>query len=169
VDVDANNGATGGAEFAGWDFNFFFAGVGMANSAAFQPVRTSTSNESAILNLAYGTLVNGASTFSTGAGGSGDIGNEHVGPIASQFQDGAQGYLGFKFTKNNTSGPFYGWMRVTLTGNTPGGSIHDWAWDDSGASIAVPEPGRAMLLILGVLGIALRRKRVCARLKVTGS
>lgn len=44
-------------------------------------------------------------------------------------------------------------MRVTLTANTPGGVISDWAWEDSGSFIlaGIPEPGRAMLVMLGGL------------------
>ncbi len=39
------------------------------------------------------------------------------GPGANQFQENAEGYLGFKFTTNAGAGPYYGWMRLVLTGN----------------------------------------------------
>ncbi len=160
VFVDVDTGGTSAAPFAGWDFNLFFGGVGMANSVNFQPVRISTSNDSAMLNLPTNTLINGASTFSSGEGGSGDIGNEHLGSAANQFPEGVEGFIGFRFTKNDTTGPFYGWAQVTLTANTSGGLIHDWAWENSGAGIATPEPGRLMLLVVGALCVVVRRRRL---------
>lgn len=165
VDVEDTNNATnhGTGTIVGSDVNFFFGGVGFMNEANFQPVRASSLDAfSAITNLAYGTLINGTSTFATGAGGSGDLGSEHVGFSGGQFQPFTEGYVGFRL-----SGSYYGWMRVTLTFDEPGGIIHDWAYDDTGASILagiVPEPSRAMLLMLGLMvGVMRRRRSATAR------
>ena len=110
--------------------------MGLGNSAAFQPVRVGSSNLNAILKLNAGTLIDGSLTFSTGIGGSGNAGHEHLGPSGKQFQVGTEGYLGFKFTKNNTSGPYFGWMRVVLTNNTADALIKEWGYDNvSGGTI----------------------------------
>lgn len=137
VYLDIDTGATSTSSFTGWDINPFFGGSAIGNNAAFQPVRISTSNLDRVLNLAAGTVISGSLTYSSGFGGSGNTGHEHIGAGGDQFQVGAEGYLGFKFTKNGGSGPFYGWMRVTLTNNAAGAVIRDWGYDDAGGAIAI--------------------------------
>lgn len=159
--LDVDTATTSASAITGWDVNFFFGGYGIANSAAFQPVRASTSNMSAVLHLAAGTLVDGTSVFSSGEAGS----DSHMGTGVVQFASGTDGYIGFKFTTNASAGPYYGWMRVDLTYNTAGAVIKDWAYDNTGLGInvgsllAIPEPGRACLLLIGCLGITFRRRR----------
>ena len=145
---------------AGWDVNFFFGGYGIANSAAFQPVRASTSNMSAVLNLTLGTMVDASSIFATGEAGS----DSHMGTGSGQFQSGTDGYIGFRFTSDSSAGPYYGWMRVSLTYNTSGAVIREWAYDDSGVGIeigalAIPEPSRLFLLAGGLASVMARRRR----------
>ena len=136
VYLDIDTGATSTSAFSGWDINPFFGGVGISNSAAFQPGRVGSSNLDAILKLNVGTLISGSLTFATGIGGSGNAGHEHIGASANQFQVGTEGYLGFKFTKNDNSGPYFGWMRVVLTNNSSGALIKDWGYDSvSGGTI----------------------------------
>jgi len=134
VYLDLDTGTTSTSSFTGWDINPFYGGVGISNSAAFQPVRTGTGNLDAVLNLAAGSVISGSLTFSTGIGGSGDD-NAHIGAAGNQFQVGTSGYLGFKFTTNNSSVPLYGWMGVTLTNDVGGAVIKDWGYDDAGGSI----------------------------------
>lgn len=113
----------------GGTINPFFGGVGVANDANFQPVRTGTGGLDPILNLATGTTVNASSVYSTGAGGS----FTHEGGGSGQFTAGTDGYLGMKLSGTN-----YGWMRVDFTNNTSGAVIKDWAYDNtSGAAIEV--------------------------------
>ena len=126
--LDLDTGITGTGETAGWDINPFFGGVGVANSPAFQPARSGTGTSDPILGLAVGATVNGARLFSTGYGGS----QTHLG---TQFTAGQEGYLGFKFTTNAASGPYYGWMRVVFTANTAGALIKDWAYENAGTAI----------------------------------
>ncbi|MES2709913.1 MAG: hypothetical protein V4726_25170 [Verrucomicrobiota bacterium] len=145
LDIDGGgdsqpNPVTGSAPFTGWDVNFFFGGLGIAGSPAFQPAREDSGNESTVLVLALDDPVDSGLAYSTGSTGSDD----HLGG-AGHFQEGVPGYLGFRFQTNDSTGPFYGWMRVTLTANTAGAVIHDWAWDNTGAAIPagalpVPEP-----------------------------
>ena len=137
VYLDIDTGATSTSSFTGWDINPIFGGTGIGNSAAFQPVRIGTSNLDAALNLAPGTVISGSLTYSSGFGGSGNPGHEHIGAGANQFQVGSEGYLGFKFTTNSNTGPLYGWMRVTHTNNAAGALIRDWGYDDAGGTIAV--------------------------------
>lgn len=158
VYVDLDNAGSGNsvATVPGWDINPFFGGIGIAGSANFQPSRLTASNDSQILKLAVDDTVNGGHTYSTGETGSSD----HFGTAPEQFHDGVEAYIGFRFVKNDTSGPFYGWMRVTLTANTPGAVISDWAWEDGGGDIlvgAVPEPSTLMLGALGFLALLWRR------------
>lgn len=161
VYLDIDNGNTSTSTILGWDINPFFGGYGIANSASFQPVRASTSNMSAVLNLAAGTLVDSLLDYASGEAGS----DSHMGAGATQFQSGADGYLGFKFFTNSNADPSYGWMRVGLTFNTAGAVIRDWAYDDTGAGLnvgsllAVPEPGRAILILTGLAGTGMRRRR----------
>lgn len=163
--LDIDTGTTGTAPFAGWDLNPFFGGTAMANSAVFQPVRIANTNVSAYVNLPFNDLIDSTDTYASGFGGSGQNPNFHFGLNPGQFQDGVDGYLGFKFTTNSALGPYYGWMRLSLTNNTPGALIKDWAYDDSGAGIhagdtgAAPEPGAVLLLLAGGAGLLMRRSR----------
>jgi autotransporter-associated beta strand protein len=125
----------------GWDINAFFGGSALWNAPSFQPVRLGTTSTSAVANLAEGALVTSGSTYSTfvqGAGGQNPGGagygasETHLGSGAGQFQAGEEGYLGFRLNGTN-----YGWMRVVFTNNTGGALIKDWAYDTTGASIAV--------------------------------
>ena len=137
VYLDIDTGATSTSSFTGWDINPFFGGSAIGNSAAFQPVRIGASNLDRVLNLAPGTVISGSLTYSSGFGGSGNTGHEHIGAGGDQFQVGTEGYLGFKFTTNANTGPLYGWMRVTLTNNAAGALIRDWGYDNAGGTIAV--------------------------------
>ncbi|RYD34447.1 MAG: PEP-CTERM sorting domain-containing protein [Verrucomicrobiaceae bacterium] len=103
-------------------------------------------NEVSLVTLQYAAGPTGSAT--------------HLG-APGNFQDGVEGYFGFRFLNNEGDGFYYGWMRVTLTANTTGGVIHDWAWESSGAPIAagqIPEPSPVPLTILGV-GVMLFLKR----------
>ena len=160
VFIDIDNGSTAFADFAGADINPFFGGSGFINNAAFQPARTSTATDSAIIRLPSGALISSALNYATGINESGGL-NNHMGSGASEFFPGSEGFLGFTFTKNDSSGPFYGWVRVVFTNNTAGGVIKDWVYDDSGAPIlaGAPEPTRSLLALLGLSALLQRRKR----------
>ena len=158
--LDIDNASTSTSTILGWDINPFFGGYALGNSASFQPVRASTSNMAAILNLAPGTPIDSLLDYATGEAGS----STHIGGGANQFTAGSQGYLGFRFNTNSNAGPYYGWMRVTFTVNTSGATIHDWAYDNTGGTIlagllAVPEPSRALLLMFAATSLTLPRRR----------
>lgn len=159
--LDLDTGVTGGPAFPGSDINPFFGGVGIANSAAFQPVRVGSGHFDAYRNVASGTLIDASiPSYSTGDGGSDTA---HLGSGAGEFHEGTDGYLGFEFTTDTNAGPYFGWMRVSLTNDTAGALIRDWAYDNSGAGIAagvvVPEPAATALLVGGIGGLLGLRSR----------
>lgn len=131
VYLDIDTGATGSVEFTGWDINPFFGGYGVANSPAFQPVRTGTGASDQILRLNVGDIIDSARSFSTGYGDSAS----HIGAGSTQFPVGSEAYLGFKFTTNGSVGPYFGWLRVVFTVNTAGGLLKDWAYETTASSI----------------------------------
>ena len=131
VYLDIDTGTTGTAEFTGWDVNPFFGGYGVANSPAFQPVRTGTGASNQILRLNVGDVISSARNFATGYGDSAS----HLGAGGTQFGSGQEAYLGFKFTTNASAGPYYGWLRVVFTVNTAGAVIKDWAYETAASSI----------------------------------
>ncbi|MGL5017114.1 MAG: hypothetical protein ACRDBP_03190 [Luteolibacter sp.] len=159
LDVDA--GALVGTEAVGWDINPFFGGEGIANSPAFQPVRTSSALYAPVVNLTTSQSVGASSVFGSGFGGSGDP-VSHVGTSPSQFVSGVEGYLGFKLTTNANAGPYYGWMRVVFSNTGGTGLIRDWAYDNTGGDIAisaVPEISYATLPLICAGSLMLRRRR----------
>ena len=108
--------------------NPFFGGVGVTNNVALQPFRDGTGGSDTILNFTAGDILNGSTgTLASPGGFGGSI--DHVG---GTFTAGNEGYVGYKL-----SGANYGWMRVVFTNNTSGAVVKDWAYDDSGAAIAV--------------------------------
>ena len=134
VYLNLTSGATGSSEFSGWDFNAFFGGLGVANSPAFQPVRTGSGSEDPILPISFGDEIGAGLVYSTGYGGSGaEDDSGHLGPGAAQFVDGTPSYIGFALLREEDV--FYGWMRVLLTRNGLTGLLQSWAYDDSGVGI----------------------------------
>jgi autotransporter-associated beta strand protein len=126
---------------SGWDINPYFGGSTLANSPAFQPVRSGTGSLDSVLNLSFGSTVGSGSTYSTFVQGSGGQNpgqpgyggsQTHMGAGVGQFVSGTEGYLGFRL-----NGEDYGYMRVVLTNNGSGAVIKDWAYDTSGASVVV--------------------------------
>ncbi|MDB6134041.1 MAG: hypothetical protein JWM59_2284 [Verrucomicrobiales bacterium] len=120
--------------------------TGEAENQASGSDQSMEANAVSLVTLQYAAGPTGSST--------------HLG-APGNFQDGVEGYFGFRFLNNEGDGFYYGWMRVTLTANTAGGIIHDWAWESSGAPIAagqIPESSPVPLTILGA-GVMLFLKR----------
>ncbi len=159
LDVDAGNLVA--ADAPGWDINPFFGGEGIANSPAFQPVRTSSALYAPVVNLAPGQTVGATSMFGSGFNGSGDP-VSHIGSAPGKFVSGTEGYLGFKLTTNAGAGPYFGYMRVVLSNTGTTGLIRDWTYDTSGSDIiisAVPEISHATLPLICAGSMLLRRRR----------
>ena len=84
----------------------------------------------------------------------------------AQFSDQGDGYIGFTFTAQSGSGPYYGWMRVTMDGGPSNPlTVQEYAFADEGESIrvgeigAIPEPSSLGLLALGAIGLTASRRR----------
>ena len=165
VSVNLETGAFNAIEedgLPGGDVNFLFGGEWITNDAdqsaatpSWQPVRDGTENSSTIVNLGLGAVVGPDSVYSAGYGGSTD----QITP--TQFTSGERGYIGFSMEKPEEQA-VYGWMEVTLQDDNTPGVIHSWAYEDNGSSFAVgaiPEPSYSMLITLGFLVTALRRRR----------
>ena len=168
VSVNLETGAFNTIDEAGLpeaDVNFLFGGEWITNDAnaaatspSWQPVRDGTENSSTIVNLGLGAVVGPDSDFSAGYGGSTD----QITP--TQFTSGERGYIGFSMEVTGTS-PVYGWMEVTLQDDNTPGVIHSWAYEDNGSPlragklVAIPEPSHSMLIALGLVVTALRRRR----------
>jgi len=71
---------------------------------------------------------------------------------------GEIGYAGFSFDAGG--GTLYGWLRVRFEDNGTDFTVLGWAYEDEvGTDIIVPEPGLALLLGLGIAGVAASWKR----------
>ncbi|HWL14313.1 MAG TPA: hypothetical protein VNR00_01835 [Opitutus sp.] len=92
---------------------------------------------------------------------------------AAGFVSGQGGYIGFRFKPDDTM--FYGWAAVTITPGFSGSfTLHEWAYDNTGASIhvgqtaasAIPEPADVAVglgaLALGAAGLMRWRSRKAA-------
>ncbi len=169
VSVDLETGAVSNSldGLADGDANFFFGGAELSNDAdegaaspSWQPVRTANGNTDPADALTFGATVDGSSTYASGFGSSGDV-TTHFPP----FTAGQQGYLGFSMIPNGGGAEVFGWMLVTLQTEASGleGTIHSWAYESQpGVAItvgAIPEPGAAILALLGATGLAFRRRR----------
>lgn len=156
LDVDGMSGQS--SESPGWDVETFFSGEAFGNSAAFQPARQTATASSPIIRLAAGTSVGNTLNYFNQATGS----STHMGNGPTQFVSGTEGYLGFQLTDNSGNGPYYGWMRVNFSNTGNGGTIIDWAYDDSGSPINVgvaPEPSACALAGVAFITGAFRRRR----------
>ncbi len=163
LDVDA--GTLVGIDEAGWDINPFFGGEGIANSAAFQPVRTSSALYAPVVNLSAGQKVGPTSMFGSGFNGSGEP-VSHIGSLPGQFVSGTEGYIGFKLTTNASAGPYYGYMRVVLSNTGAPGMIRDWTYETSGSEItisAVPEISYSTLPLICAGSMLMMRRRKSVR------
>lgn len=160
LDADTGTTSTSSTPPAGWDINFFLGGFAIAASADLQPVRFGTGNQDPVQRFDADTVIVSTLQYSSGETGS----STHIGTAPGNFQEGQSGYLGFRFLPNGSAPgatPLYGWMRVTLTANNPGGIIHEWAWETTGAPITtgqIPEPSAGILAAAAAAFLTNRRR-----------
>ena len=152
-DIDGVGGAeiqfyatTNDLSFSATDNQFQFLGTSYGLvSLSFSSVVSASKT----FNVAYNTLIRSNSLY-----------------VAGAFSQEQPGYLGFRFDPDgNPNGVLYGWAEVVFdldetNSDYPSFEILSWAYDDSGAPIAVgaiPEPASAALglgaLALGAAGL----------------
>ena len=141
--------------------NPFFGGVSIGSSDLLRPKITGGSQ---ILQLAVGTVIDSSGTYAAAESGSAT----HIGPGGDQFQFGASQMLGFVMQTGTGSPLYYGWLRLIID-NSGAGTLQDWAYDNtpgtaipaglSGTTFVIPEPSRALLLLLSLHSLLLRRRR----------
>jgi len=174
VDLETGASSTDIDGLLGGDANFFLGGARVSNdayapaaTASWQPVRTGTGNTDAIRQVAFGETIDaGTVSFSSGFGASGQV-NSHMNGDPTDFTDNVPGYIGFSLIIDDPLNPgnpllVYGWALVTFQNNDGVGTLHEWAYDDTGAAIevgAIPEPSVYGLLALGAAGLLMRRRR----------
>lgn len=165
VSIDLENATSSNAlaGLSGGDVNFYLGGAILSNDADetapspnWQPIRSGTGNTDPIVSLGLGTIVDGTSVVSTGFGSSGGA-SSHFPP----FVNGASSYIGFQLVLEDAT-VANGWARVTLQNDNTPGIVHEWAFESTGAAIAVgqiPEPSHTALSLLGLAALAMRRRR----------
>ena len=158
------SGATSGTQPGDWNtapwLNPFYGGVYFGNDDLARPIVTGVDQ---IVNLGAGTMIDATSNFVAGESGS----TTHIGPAPNQFQLGVPGYVGFTFQPTIGGDVYYGWASLTIQ-NTGPGTINSYAYENTpdlgilaGSTVSLPEPSRALLLMLGLLGVVVRRRRAC--------
>jgi hypothetical protein len=146
------------ANVPGWDVNPW----GSTLLSMFNPSAPAggvyVGDATGYFNLAPGTLISGASTFTSG----------NISPSTPLNFNSSNNIIGIRF-QNETAGnqTQYGWMRISLSGTQASQprAIVEFAYEDSGAGImagAIPEPSTLALLgvmAAGALGVRAWRKR----------
>lgn len=142
--------------------NPVFGGAAIGSSDKLRPVISApdTGNgDGQVVNMVAGMMIGSGSQFASGGNGS----ETHTGTDSGKFQPGVPGYIGFAMEPAPGQPLCYGWIHLTVN-NAGTGTIHEWAWEDSGAMIAVgftgiPEPGSAFCMLGAIAAAFLRRRR----------
>lgn len=153
----------------GWDVNpwsstslSMFASTAI-NTALGGGVYVGTASPNNYFNLAMGTLISGASTFSGN-------GTSTAAASTPLNLNSSNNIIGFRFTNEATGAVNFGWMRISLstTSGSQPRAIVEYAYENTGAGIGagvIPEPTTYALLGLvaaGALGVRAWRKRKAA-------
>jgi hypothetical protein len=161
INVAAQTTGTSASSTAGWDINpygtnalSFYASSASPNPSTTYVRTQSTGGPS---SLAVGYVIGSSSTF---ANSTAAVINSSGG-VFNGWQLNAINYFGFRFNPGSTAGVVrygYGVMQVGATASAR--TLLALVWEDSGGSItvtAIPAPGA--LALLGVVGLAARRRR----------
>jgi MYXO-CTERM domain-containing protein len=150
-----------GAGVPGWDVNPYRAGTGSGMNF-FSPTGggmvSAVAGTGPAINLAAGTLIGSTSNFSSSTA------TMSFGAAAGQWQYASNNIVGFRFV-SSAGTTHYGWMRFLMgsqpaTGNLVTRTVVDFAYESvAGGSIAAGVPAPGALALLGVAGLAGKRRR----------
>jgi len=145
----------------GWDVNPYRSSSGSGMNF-FSPTGggmvSAASGTGPAINLASGTLIGASSNFSSATS------TISFGSAAGQWQYASNNIVGFRFV-SSAGTTHYGWMRFLMgsqpaTGNLVTRTVVDFAYESvAGQSIAAGAPAPGALALLGVAGLAGKRRR----------
>jgi uncharacterized protein (TIGR03382 family) len=153
-----------GTGVPGWDVNPYSTSGGMNffNSTGGGQMRRPGVTTGTAGNLVGGTVVGAAGSFNTGTG------NVYGTTAATGLNGGwtysSENIIGFKFVAAAGT-THYGWMRFAMgaagsAGTAMTRTVVDYAYESTaGESITVPVPAPGALALLGLAGLAGRRRR----------
>ena len=140
--------------------NYVFGGTNYQGAAVnFAPgklVSFASGGLSYVSALSAGFSINASSV---GPSFFGSMAYGNVNPNA-QFRNASNAFIGLSFATG--SGTRYGWVRVSVNNTAGTFTVHDWAYENSGAGIAagaIPAPGALGLFAAGASGLGLLRGR----------
>ena len=168
INVETNTLSNGpGTGVPGWDVNPYSTSGGMNffNSTGGGQMRRPGVTTGTAGNLALGTVIGAAGSFNTSTG------NVYGTTTATGLNGGwtysSENIIGFKFVAASGA-THYGWMRFLmgaigsagLGNNAPTRTVVDFGYESvAGASIAAGVPAPGALALLGVAGLAGKRRR----------
>jgi hypothetical protein len=130
-------------------------GAMMAPGSTLELYTTAAGMDNDLVLMTTGQTVDGSLAYA------GDAMLMDGGVPSAGWVAGSTGYAGFTFDDGGTT--VFGWLQIELGASFDDFTVLQWAYEDSGAPIAVamiPEPSTAILLGLGLVGLtALVRKR----------
>jgi hypothetical protein len=143
-------------------YPLFVGGSGIGISPRVRTVVTGSvvAGSEQTANVTYGNMIGPTSRFSIGD--MGFNGSEtHTGLAISQFQLGEEGTFGYGFELVPGGPTYYGSARITVHNDGLSATLHDWHYENvAGMSIfVIPEPSRALLTLVGMGMVFLRRRR----------
>jgi len=165
INVQTNtlsNGPGGGVP--GWDVNPYSTSGGMNffNSTGGGQMRRTGVTTGTAGNLAFGTVVGAAGSFNTGTGNV--YGTTAATGLAGGWTYSSENIIGFRFVASAGT-THYGWMRFLMgaagsSGTSMTRTIVDYAYESTaGESITVTVPAPGAIALLGLAGLAGRRRR----------
>ena len=166
INVQTNllsNGPASGVP--GWDVNPYMTGGGMNfyNSVGGGQMRRAGVTTGTAGNLAVGTSIGSTGSYNTSTGNV--YGTTAATGLAGGWTYSSENIIGFKFVAAAGT-THYGWMRFAMgaaTGSTtvgPTRTVVDYGWESTaGTAIAAGAPAPGAIALLGLAGLATRRRR----------
>ena len=164
VYVNLITNATSTSEPGTWTtgawINPFFGGTQVASNEIVRPsVVTGTAGSEQLIKFTLAAEIDATNFYASTYNGS----TTHTGPTLTQFAVGIKGYIGLKILQGANT--HFGWASMTVN-DSGAGTLHDWAYNTTanegiyaGTQLAVPEPSRALLLAMSLLGLFMHRRR----------